>query len=78
MRFTVPTEGGAFRINIMNIARHKQLFEASSEKGASEWIAFNAVRGDRVDAYKVSAMPKPLARKIVRFGTGRLLILKQA
>ncbi len=61
----------------MNITRHKQLFEASSEKGSSEWMAFNAVRGDRVDAYKVS-MPQTATPKVVRFGTGRLLILKQA
>jgi len=61
----------------MNISRHKQLFEASSEKGSSEWMAFNAVRGDVVDAYKVSA-PKQVTPKIIRFGAGRLLILKQA
>ena len=61
----------------MNISRHKQLFEASSEKGSAEWKTFNAVRGDLLGAYKVSSMPKPVTPRIVRFGTGRLLILKQ-
>ncbi len=61
----------------MNLLKHKNLFAASSEKGSSEWKVFNAVRGDIVDAYKVS-MPKLATPKIVRFGEGRLLILKQA
>lgn len=61
----------------MNLSKHKQLFEASSEKGGAEWKAFNAVREDLLGAYKVS-MPKLATPRIVRFGTGRLLILKQA
>lgn len=61
----------------MNLTKHKELFEASSEKGSVEWKAFKAVRGDLIGAYKVS-MPKPITPRIVRFGTGRLLILKQA
>lgn len=70
-------EGYTFA-NVMNLLKHKHLFEAAEEKGAGEWSAFNATRGDVIDAYKVSALPKQIVPKIVRFGTGRLLILKQA
>ncbi|HWO07296.1 MAG TPA: hypothetical protein VNM40_01790 [Candidatus Paceibacterota bacterium] len=60
----------------MDLLKHKHLFEAS-EKGSGEWKAFNVVRGDRVSAYYVSA-PRISAPKTIRFGAGRLLVLKNA
>jgi hypothetical protein len=60
----------------MDLLKHKNLFEAS-EKGSSEWKLFRAVRDDVVDAYKVSA-PRPATPRIIRYGAGRVLILKGA
>ena len=42
-----------------NIERERQLglFDTQSQKGSREWAAFNSVREDRTDAYRV-ALPR--------------------
>ncbi len=34
--------------------RQMSLFERASEKGSREWAAFNSVRSDRADMYRVA------------------------
>ena len=59
----------------MDLQNH--MFEQTAQ-GSGEWKAVQAVRGDHVNAYRVAQPKKHIVPRIVRFGTGRLLILKGA
>lgn len=48
-------------ISELLVQRQRSLFERRSEKGSSEWSAFNAVKGDTISMFDVA---KPQQRTI--------------
>ncbi|MFZ2886474.1 MAG: hypothetical protein WA021_01495 [Minisyncoccia bacterium] len=50
----------------------------SQSQGGGEWDVIRAVSGDHVNAYHVVQPKQHTAPRILRFGVGRLLILKNA
>ena len=44
-----------------------KLFAQATEKGSSEWGAFNAVQGDRLGAFRVQQPKKPDPKPVQRY-----------